>query len=91
MYKTISNAGKLTVLVGGQYGSEGKGAVAAHVANDYQVHVRVGSPNAGHTIYWNGEKQTVQRRWAKALYIKPETNHDGEKGDETPCCMKSTC
>ena len=52
--------GKLTVLVGGQYGSEGKGAVAAHVANDYQVHVRVGSPNAGHTIYWKGEKHVMQ-------------------------------
>ena len=52
--------GKLTVLVGGQYGSEGKGAVAAHVANDYDVHVRVGSPNAGHTIYWNGEKHVMQ-------------------------------
>lgn len=52
--------GKLTVLVGGQYGSEGKGAVAAYIANDYQVHVRVGSPNAGHTIYWNGEKHVMQ-------------------------------
>lgn len=52
--------GKLTVLVGGQYGSEGKGAIAAHVANDYQVHVRVGSPNAGHTIYWRGEKHVMQ-------------------------------
>ena len=52
--------GKLTVLVGGQYGSEGKGAVAAHVAEDYSVHVRVGSPNAGHTIYWAGEKHVMQ-------------------------------
>lgn len=54
------NKGKLTVLVGGQYGSEGKGAVAAHIANQYQVHVRVGSPNAGHTIYWRGEKHVMQ-------------------------------
>lgn len=53
-------AGKLTVLVGGQYGSEGKGAVAAHVANDYDVHVRVGSPNAGHTIWWKDEKHVMQ-------------------------------
>lgn len=53
-------AGKLTVLVGGQYGSEGKGAVAAHVANDYDVHVRVGSPNAGHTIWWRDEKHVMQ-------------------------------
>ena len=54
------NKGKLTVLVGGQYGSEGKGAVAAHVANDYNVHIRVGSPNAGHTIYWKGAKHVMQ-------------------------------
>lgn len=52
--------GKLTVLVGGQYGSEGKGAIAAHVANNYDVHIRVGSPNAGHTIYWNGDKHVMQ-------------------------------
>lgn len=52
--------GKLTVLVGGQYGSEGKGAIARYIANDYQVHVRVGSPNAGHTIYWNGAKHVMQ-------------------------------
>lgn len=52
--------GKLTVLVGGQYGSEGKGAVAAHIADRYDIHVRVGSPNAGHTIYWNGEKHVMQ-------------------------------
>lgn len=53
-------SGKLTVLVGGQYGSEGKGAIAAHVANEYDVHVRVGSPNAGHTLYWKGEKHVMQ-------------------------------
>lgn len=52
--------GKLTVLVGGQYGSEGKGAVAAFIANDYDVHVRVGSPNAGHTFYWNYAKHVMQ-------------------------------
>lgn len=54
------STGKLTVLVGGQYGSEGKGAIAAHVANDYDIHIRVGSPNAGHTIYWHGEKHVMQ-------------------------------
>lgn len=56
----MGNRGKLTVLVGGQYGSEGKGAIAAHVANRYDAHIRVGSPNAGHTIYWNGEKHVMQ-------------------------------
>ncbi len=52
--------GSLCVMVGGQYGSEGKGAVAAHVAKDYGMHVRVGSPNAGHTIWWHGEKHVMQ-------------------------------
>ncbi len=52
--------GKLTVLVGGQYGSEGKGAIAAHIANDYKIHVRVGSPNAGHTIWWKETKHVMQ-------------------------------
>lgn len=56
----MENKGKLTVLVGGQYGSEGKGAIVASIANDYDVHVRVGSPNAGHTIYWNGDKHVMQ-------------------------------
>ena len=54
------NKGKFTIVVGGQYGSEGKGAVVAHVAHEYGMHVRVGSPNAGHTIYWNGEKHVMQ-------------------------------
>lgn len=52
--------GKLTVLVGGQYGSEGKGGIAAHIANRYGVHVRVGSHNAGHTFYWHGDKHVMQ-------------------------------
>lgn len=38
------------VIVGGQYGSEGKGNVAAYIANEYDVLVRVGGPNAGHTV-----------------------------------------
>lgn len=56
----MTRQGKMCVLVGGQYGSEGKGAIAAHVAGRYDVHVRVGSPNAGHTIYWRGEKHVMQ-------------------------------
>ncbi len=38
------------VIVGGQYGSEGKGHVSAYLAKDYDVLVRVGGPNAGHTV-----------------------------------------
>lgn len=38
------------VIVGGQYGSEGKGHIAAYLARNYDVLVRVGGPNAGHTV-----------------------------------------
>ncbi|SKA21062.1 adenylosuccinate synthetase [Novilysobacter spongiicola] len=38
------------VLVGGQYGSEGKGNIVAFLAPEYDVLVRVGGPNAGHTV-----------------------------------------
>ena len=39
------------VLIGGQYGSEGKGQIAACLAPEYAVLVRVGGPNAGHKVY----------------------------------------
>lgn len=39
------------VLVGGQYGSEGKGNIVGHIAPEYSLLVRVGGPNAGHKVY----------------------------------------
>jgi adenylosuccinate synthase len=38
------------VIVGGQYGSEGKGNICAHLASHYDVLMRVGGPNAGHMV-----------------------------------------
>jgi adenylosuccinate synthase len=38
------------VIVGGEYGSEGKGHVASYLAPEYDILVRVGGPNAGHTV-----------------------------------------
>ena len=39
------------VLVGGQYGSEGKGNIADFLAPEYEVLMRVGGPNAGHRVF----------------------------------------
>jgi adenylosuccinate synthase len=39
------------VLVGGQFGSEGKGQVVAYLAPEYDCLVRVGGPNAGHKVF----------------------------------------
>lgn len=44
------------VVVGGQYGSEGKGNVCAYLAHDYDVLVRVGGPNAGHMVAYPPQK-----------------------------------
>lgn len=38
------------VVVGGQYGSEGKGNICSYLAPRYQVLMRVGGPNAGHRV-----------------------------------------
>lgn len=38
------------VLVGGQWGSEGKGNLAFFLASEYDLLIRVGAPNAGHKI-----------------------------------------
>lgn len=38
------------VVVGAQYGSEGKGNVCFYLAPEYDVLVRVGGPNAGHKV-----------------------------------------
>jgi len=46
-----SVVGLVDVLVGGQYGSEGKGNIVAHIAPEYQLLVRVGGPNAGHKVF----------------------------------------
>jgi adenylosuccinate synthase len=44
------------VLIGGQFGSEGKGNVAHYLAPEYDVLVRVGGPNAGHKVYRSNDK-----------------------------------
>ena len=43
--------GYVDVIVGGQYGSEGKGQIAAFLSPEYDLLVRVGGPNAGHKVF----------------------------------------
>lgn len=48
----------VTLIYGGQFGSEGKGKVAHYFAvkEKAQYCVRVGGPNSGHTVYRGNEK-----------------------------------
>ena len=45
------------VLIGGQYGSEGKGNIVGHIAPEYELLVRVGGPNAGHKVFAEPEPE----------------------------------
>ena len=52
----------VTVVVGGQYGSEGKGKVAHWLARQQRPRyaVRVGGPNSGHTVVENGRRVVLR-------------------------------
>jgi adenylosuccinate synthase len=52
-----STAACVDVLVGGQYGSEGKGNIVGHIAPEYDLLVRVGGPNAGHKVFAKPEPE----------------------------------
>ena len=45
-----NETGYVDVIVGGQFGSEGKGQIAAYLSQEYDLLVRVGGPNAGHKV-----------------------------------------
>lgn len=54
--------GRLSIVWGGCFGSEGKGQIAQHIhqLRPVDISVRVGGPNAGHTFYESGQKVVVQ-------------------------------
>lgn len=63
----------IVVVVGGQFGGEGKGKITAHLCQEYgfDVAVRCGGPNSGHTITIN-DKQVVLRQ-IPAGVVNPDT------------------
>ena len=63
----------VTVIVGGQFGSEGKGKAAAHLAltGNPAVSVRCGGPNSGHTVHHRGK--VYRLRQVPAAFLNPRT------------------
>lgn len=61
------------IVVGGQAGSEGKGAIAAHLirTEDYSAAVRPGSTNAGHTVYRPDGSEYVHQALPSAASVDP--------------------
>jgi adenylosuccinate synthase len=61
----------VTVVVGGQYGSEGKGKVAHFLAAEKQAAavIRVGGPNSGHTSVGAGRGRQVLQQLPMAAFL----------------------
>lgn len=59
----------VSIVIGGQYGSEGKGKVANYFANKFNADVtmRVGGTNSGHTVYWDDKKYVLKVLPAAAI------------------------
>lgn len=53
----------IQIVVGGQFGSEAKGAIAGYLAlrDNIQIAVRTGATNAGHTVVYDGTRYSMQQ------------------------------
>jgi len=63
----------INIVVGGQYGSEGKGKMTAHLSrhHDYNISVRCGGPNSGHTVHI--DKKPIVLRQIPSGVVKPRS------------------
>ena len=61
------------VVVGAQFGGEGKGKIVAHLCSTGRVNyvIRCGGPNSGHTVYRDGK--LFRLRLLPAGFINPNT------------------
>ena len=63
----------IDLVCGGQAGDEGKGKIAAYLSykGNYSYCVRVGGPNAGHTVEQDGHKYTLKN--IPSGFLNPNT------------------
>lgn len=63
----------VTAVVGAQFGSEGKGTIVNALADEYNVHVRVGAPNAGHS-FWHNEPEPWAMQSTPCGWTNPDAH-----------------
>ncbi len=63
----------LTVVVGAQYGGEGKGKIVSYLSlrDNANIVVRCGGPNSGHTVYY--QNQVYKLRLLPAGFVNPKS------------------
>lgn len=64
----------IIIVQGGQWGSESKGVVAAHLCltRDVKYAIRTGAINAGHTVIYKG--RTVKNQQLPTGWVNPDTH-----------------
>ncbi|MBC7946406.1 MAG: adenylosuccinate synthase [Chitinophagaceae bacterium] len=79
------------VLLGLQWGDEGKGKIVDYFAKDYDVVARFqGGPNAGHTLYV-GDKKVVLHQIPSGVFQKNKLNLIGNGVVLDPVTLKREC
>ena len=79
------------VILGLQWGDEGKGKIVDFFAKDYDVVARFqGGPNAGHTLYVN-DKKVVLHQIPSGIFHKGITNLIGNGVVLDPVTLKREC
>ena len=59
----VAASNPVQIVIGGGWGSEAKGCIAAYLAvkEDIDIAVRTGATNAGHTAFYNGKPYVMQQ------------------------------
>ena len=79
------------VILGLQFGDEGKGKIVDYFAKDYEVIARFqGGPNAGHTLYVGGEK-IVLHQIPSGIFHENKINLIGNGVVLDPVILKREC
>jgi len=81
----------IDVILGLQWGDEGKGKIVDYFAPNYDVVARFqGGPNAGHTLYVNGEK-VVLHQIPSGIFHQGKINLIGNGVVLDPVTLKKEC
>ena len=79
------------VILGMQWGDEGKGKIVDYFANNYDVIARFqGGPNAGHTLYVDGKK-IVLHQIPSGIFHEEKTNLIGNGVVLDPITLRKEC
>lgn len=79
------------VILGLQWGDEGKGKIVDYFAPDYDIIARFqGGPNAGHTLYQNGKK-IVLHQIPSGIFHENKINLIGNGVVLDPVTLKKEC